>query len=416
MNENFLLVLLIAVIAVVGLLTFGRSRRAQAKPAPVPAQVDTAGIASPVQADTESTASPFQDVFEMIPDALFLLDGRGRIVRANGPAHKIAGLKKLEGRQFSALFELPALGPTKLDTFSEINLERGARSFSLRRAWTGPDSESASAHQLLIMRDVTSERQLDKNKRDFVTNASHELKTPLARMGLELASLRTCIGQDERMTESLIQKLDADIRLMRQIVTDLLDLAKIEAQTDQSEGRLVQLDQVVKEIIEEFREPALAAGVELETHADEIAVVGRGEQLILMVRNLVDNAIAHSSNGGTVTVEVLAGADPSEGQALIKVSDQGSGIPSADLERIFERFYRVDKGRSSRPESTGVGLAIVKHVVQNHGGRIIVESQLGRGSTFTVFLPLNREATESSLVENTKMKNPGADTQQEAPE
>lgn len=171
------------------------------------------------------------------------------------------------------------------------------------------------------------------------------------------------------------------VRLSR-IVADLLDLSRLESGSALDD--VVSLGAAAREEGQRLAETAERAGVALELLTDgEQPVRGSQRDLALLVRNLIDNAIRYSHRGAQVTIEV----DSNDDEATLRVSDTGIGIPSPDIPRIFERFYRVDRARSRETGGTGLGLAIVKHVVENHGGTIEVESELGRGTTFRIRLP-----------------------------
>ena len=171
------------------------------------------------------------------------------------------------------------------------------------------------------------------------------------------------------------------VRLSR-IVADLLDLSRLESGSSLDE--LVSLGDAVREEGQRLKETAEHARVTLEIVSEgEGPVRGSQRDLALLARNLIDNAIRYSHEGGEVVVQV----DSAGEEVTLRVSDKGIGIPSRDIDRIFERFYRVDRARSRETGGTGLGLAIVKHVVENHGGRLEVESELGRGTTFRASLP-----------------------------
>jgi signal transduction histidine kinase len=167
-------------------------------------------------------------------------------------------------------------------------------------------------------------------------------------------------------------------------VSDLLDLSRLEGGSDRDEH--VRLDAIAAEEVERLQDRAAAGGVTLETSADAVpSIPGSARDLALLVRNLVDNAVGYTQPGGAVRVEVHA---MPEGVRL-RVRDTGVGIPSREVPRIFERFYRVDRARSRDTGGTGLGLAIVKHVAENHGAEVGVQSELGAGTTFEVTFPLD---------------------------
>jgi signal transduction histidine kinase len=235
---------------------------------------------------------------------------------------------------------------------------------------------------LLVVRDVTEAKRLDAVRRDFVANASHELKTPVASIQAAAETIYSAALDDPAVIPRFAAQLEREAARLSRIVSDLLDLSRLEAGSDLEE--VVALDAIVRDEIERYAEPAAEAGVQLSVTADVTPKVhGSARDLALLVRNLVDNAIRYTRPGGRIGVELTE----DDGDAVLTVSDTGVGIPQRDLPRVFERFYRVDRARSRETGGTGLGLSIVRHVVENHAGRVSVESELGRGTRFEVRLP-----------------------------
>jgi two-component system sensor histidine kinase SenX3 len=248
------------------------------------------------------------------------------------------------------------------------------------RATAMPVGEDGSV--LLVIRDVTEARRIDEVRRDFVANASHELKTPAASIQAAAETIRSAAADDPSAVPRFAEQLERDAYRLSRIVADLLDLSRLETGSDLDDRP--RLDVIVREESRRFRETAASAGLTLSIDAPDVpAVRGSARDLSLLVRNLIDNAIRYTKPGGAVAVSVAAGDD----HVRLLVSDDGLGIPSRDLPRIFERFYRVDRARSRDTGGTGLGLAIVRHVTENHQGTVRVSSELGRGTTFEVRLP-----------------------------
>ncbi len=235
---------------------------------------------------------------------------------------------------------------------------------------------------LLVIRDVTEARRLEAVRRDFVANASHELKTPAASIQAAAETIRTASHDDPAVIPRFAAQLEREAVRLSRIVGDLLDLSRLESGSDLDEA--VALDAVLRDEGERFDSSAAEAGVALSVSAERVPRVrGSARDLALLVRNLVDNAIRYTRPGGRVDVAI--GSE--NGEVVLRIRDTGIGIPQRELPRIFERFYRVDRARSRETGGTGLGLSIVRHVVENHGGRIAVESELGRGTSFEVRLP-----------------------------
>jgi two-component system phosphate regulon sensor histidine kinase PhoR len=232
---------------------------------------------------------------------------------------------------------------------------------------------------LVVVRDVSGARRVEAMRRDFVADASHELKTPAASIQAAAETVERAVADDPVSAARFAARLRRDAIRLSRIVSDLLDLSRLETERPALEP--VRLDHVVSEEIERLR--ATADGVRIEAAVRPITVRGVRADLGLLLRNLLDNAVRYSPGGGPVRVRL----DEQNGRAVVEVEDDGIGIPRRDLPRIFERFYRVDRARSRETGGTGLGLSIARHVVEQHGGRIEAESELGQGSTFRVTLP-----------------------------
>jgi two-component system phosphate regulon sensor histidine kinase PhoR len=234
---------------------------------------------------------------------------------------------------------------------------------------------------LLVLRDVTATRRVEAIRRDFVADASHELKTPAASIHAAAETMERALQDDPVAAARFAAQLRQEAGRLARIVSDLLDLSRLES--EQPDLVPVRLDLVANEEVRRLEPVAQDAGVEVRLSATPVTVSGSAKDLSLLLGNLLENAVRHTPRGGSVRVEV----GTKERSAMVTVSDTGIGIPSRDLPRVFERFYRVDRDRSRATGGTGLGLSIARHVAQQHGGRIDAESELGRGSTFRVTLP-----------------------------
>jgi two-component system, OmpR family, sensor histidine kinase SenX3 len=220
-------------------------------------------------------------------------------------------------------------------------------------------------------------------RRDFVANISHELKTPVGALGL-LAE--TLLAEDEpEVARRLAERMLTEAFRVAHTIDDLLELSRIEGADDTSYVD-APVDQLIAEAVERVQGGADQRGISIDVESTPVplAVSGDRRQLVSAVYNLIDNAVKYSEDGSSV--EVRSGTD---GRWVeIAVRDHGVGIPQRDLERVFERFYRVDRARSRETGGTGLGLAIVRHVANNHAGEVRVDSREGEGSTFTLRLPI----------------------------
>jgi two-component system sensor histidine kinase SenX3 len=235
----------------------------------------------------------------------------------------------------------------------------------------------------VYVHDVSEVHRVDNVRRDFVANVSHELKTPIGALELLAETLTT--EDDPAVTRPLVERLAREAERLGRIVDDLLDLSIIETQ-EAVTSEILAIDAVVDEAVDRLRPSAMVAGIGLQVqHAsDGASLECDRRQVVSAVVNLLDNAVKYSESGRVVTIETERSGD----DVVVVVSDHGIGVPSRDLERIFERFYRVDQARSRDTGGTGLGLAIVRHVAQAHGGDVSVESVEGEGSTFRLRLPV----------------------------
>lgn len=263
--------------------------------------------------------------------------------------------------------------------------EAGSHEFTVhhpvRRDLRGTSVKLSDGRTLAVIQDDTERKRVESIRRDFVANASHELKTPVSAIMVTAETVQTALSEDPEGARKFANNLVREATRLSALVQDLLNLARLEkgrAQTTE-----VDLAGVVAAEVGEMRERIRDKGLDLHLNLDESAiVVGVEEDIALMVRNLLDNALSYTSRG-SITVDCRRAGDFYE----VSIADTGVGIPSSDLERIFERFYRVDKARSRDTGGTGLGLSIVRHVAESLNGEVEVTSELGRGSTFTVKLP-----------------------------
>ncbi len=236
---------------------------------------------------------------------------------------------------------------------------------------------------LLLAEDRTEAFRLDEVRRDFVANVSHELKTPIASVGL-LAEALVHAADEPEQVRRFANRLTTESARLGRLTQEIIELSRLQSQEAVAQPELVKIDAVVAAAVDQARIVADANHITIAVgKKSRSEVYGDERLLVVAVHNLIANAVNYSPDGSRVGV----GVRRNEGAVEITVTDQGVGIPEADLDRIFERFFRVDQARSRHTGGTGLGLAIVKHVVQNHGGDIRVWSQPGKGSTFTIRLP-----------------------------
>jgi two-component system, OmpR family, phosphate regulon sensor histidine kinase PhoR len=330
-------------------------------------------------------------IVDALDDGVLLLDGAGRLLVANPaarawfglaedlrpglPAKRVLGTAQIvELAERAAAAGAPVTGNLSL-VFPEYRT-LALRAFPL--ADRGP-----TGRIVVTMTDITQRRRLEVLRRDFVANASHELKTPVAAVRVLAETLLTALPDDPEAGRRFAERIGREAERLDALVRDLLDLSRVERGTLDVEP--VDLVGLAKEVVGGYADRAEERRVRLRAELQpDVAMRGDRAQLGLLLSNLVDNAVRHTPARGTVCVRLEAG----DSRAVLQVTDTGEGIPAGELPRVFERFYRVDKARARQTGGTGLGLAIVRHVAESHGGTVKVDSELGRGTTFTVTLPL----------------------------
>ncbi|MYS79890.1 sensor histidine kinase [Embleya scabrispora] len=244
---------------------------------------------------------------------------------------------------------------------------------------------------LLLVEDRTEARRVDAVRRDFVANVSHELKTPVGALSL-LAEAVMDASDDPEAIIRFAGRMQIESARLTNLVQELIDLSRVQNDHPLHHVGPVPLDELVAEAADRCRQAAESKQITLAIGGDrELIVPGDHNQLVMALGNLVENAVNYSPARTRVDIEVRAEAR----MAVITVSDQGLGIPQRDLDRIFERFYRVDPARSRATGGTGLGLSIVKHIAAGHGGEVTVRSLEGVGSTFTLVLPFKSSTSQS---------------------
>jgi len=325
-------------------------------------------------------------------DGVVVVDANGNEVMRNAAGERFHGARHADALVEDALRTLlaPALRGERAQR--ELQLFGPPREVLLVRTaplWRRNRVIGAVA----FVRDVSELRRVESVRRDFVANVSHELKTPIGALSLLAETM--AVGDDSPVNSQLADRVQREANRLGRIVDDLLDLSLIEAQ-ERPIREPVPVHVVLHEAAERVRGAADAVGIPLSVApvATDLVVAGDRSQLVSAVTNLLDNAVKYSEPGEPVEVD----ATVADGSICISVRDHGIGIPSRDLERIFERFYRVDRARSRATGGTGLGLSIVRHVAQAHGGDVTVESTEGEGSTFRLRVPLpsSKKLSEAS--------------------
>ena len=325
---------------------------------------------------------------DALPSGVVIADADGTILFKNAAARSISGVRHVDvlvDEAVDAMVRSAVKSESQHRRFDTAGSP--SRSFDIRTKKINNDRIVATVE------DVTEQSRIDTVRTDFVANLSHELKTPIGGIA---ALADTMIGEtDPQVIERLTARIvDESYRLSR-IVDDLLDLSRIEF-GGADDWEPVTVSDVINEVVARAQHEAVRTGVSIEAkNQPGVRVLGDRMQLVSALQNLVFNAIKYSGDGKKVIVDVQATTE----LVSIAVIDQGIGIAAKDHQRVFERFYRVDRARSRTTGGSGLGLSIVRHVVSNHGGTVSVVSEEGRGSTFTVVLPREMSsAVEPAVV------------------
>ena len=347
-------------------------------------------------------------VLSVLRSSAVLLDQSDRVVKASAAAHSFGIVR---GERLVAEELLHMARQVRRDgeiRQAELDLPRGP---------FGGETLAVSARVaplgtrlvLVLVEDRTETKRVDAVRRDFVANVSHELKTPVGALSL-LAEAVLGASDDPDAVRRFAGRMQSEAGRLSGLVQELIDLSRLQVDDPLSNAHPVGVDDVVLEALDRSRSLADTRAIELVAGGQTgLRVLGDEPQLVMALGNLVENAVNYSPSHTKVAIGVRRHGELVE----ISVSDQGIGIPERDLERIFERFYRVDPARSRATGGTGLGLSIVKHVASNHGGEVSVWSVEGSGSTFTLRLPVVVAAAGQGREPAAKPSEP-ADSVQEA--
>jgi two-component system, OmpR family, sensor histidine kinase SenX3 len=336
-------------------------------------------------------------VLEVLESAGVVLDPSNNVLKAS-PGALALGLVRQQALAHPELLDLVATVRRSGETVAdEIELARGPYGEGTVRLRVLV-ARLGTRFVLLLAEDRTEAHRLDEVRRDFVANISHELKTPIASVSLLAEALDSAADEPEQVRR-FAGRLSVEASRLAHITSEVIELSRLQARDALRPDVIVPIDEVVAAAVDQNRVVAAAKHVEIAVRAStKSEVYGDRALLVVAVHNLVSNAIAYSNDGGRVGVGAKVVGDTVE----IAVTDQGVGIEGDDLERIFERFYRVDQARSRNTGGSGLGLSIVKHTVQNHGGDVRAWSRPGRGSTFMIRLPL------AEVLRGSTPEQPGA--------
>ena len=336
-------------------------------------------------AEAAQMADRLAQALSASPDAIVVCDERGEVVHRSDAALAFDRARHGAALAEQAITEL--LGEALREGAAERNVDLYGppRRALLVRAIPLADADGLIGAVAVIV-DLSERQRLEAVRRDFVANVSHELKSPIGALGILAETMQG--EEDPDVSRRLADRMQLEAFRVARIIDDLLDLSRIESEEDPVREP-VAVRAVLALAADRIRPVAEHRGITIEVTepSQPITIIGDRRQLVSAVHNLLENAVKYSDENSTVEVAASMCQQPEHRTVEISVRDYGIGIPARDLERIFERFYRVDRARARDTGGTGLGLAIVRHVATNHGGQVRVSSHEGEGSTFTLQIP-----------------------------
>jgi two-component system, OmpR family, phosphate regulon sensor histidine kinase PhoR len=335
-----------------------------------------------------------------LPDAVIALDRSGVVVASNAAAReRTPALTRGTPLSFAlrnadiieAVRAAVASGDAqRVEFYERVPADRWSEAFVAPVAL--PETIAGRRDLVILtLHDLTPLKRVEEMRADFVANASHELRTPLASLSGFIETLQGPARDDKQARERFLDIMKAQATRMARLIEDLLSLSRIELKAHVRPEQQLDLVPIVRQVADGLQTLSRDRGVEVkvDTPAEPVVVRGDRDELIRVVENLVENALKYGASGQRVDISLRPDTD---GEAIVAVRDYGPGIAPEHLPRLTERFYRVDVVESRAQGGTGLGLALVKHILQRHRGRLAIESAPGKGATFTVRLPLDRPA------------------------
>jgi len=344
------------------------------------------------QQTTTDAKAQQQVLFNSMLEGLLLLDRNRRIYLANRAFKNLFGIKiELRGKTIMEalrVHELAALVERVEGEGQMFDYELKLPDLSERWLQVNAAAISNSAGEregtILVFHDLTRLKQLERTREEFVANVSHELRTPLSLIKGYVETLLDGARGNPEVAERFLKIIERNAQRLDLLIQDLLTISALEAGRVKLNLQTVELRPLVEKVLGDLKPPADNKNITLVNQLTGQVATADGNRLEQVLANLVDNAIKYGRTQGMVTV---GSGKTEDGKIEVFVQDDGPGIPPESLDRIFERFYRVDKARSREQGGTGLGLSIVKHIVQSHGGKVWVKSEAGKGATFCFTLP-----------------------------
>jgi two-component system, OmpR family, phosphate regulon sensor histidine kinase PhoR len=355
----------------------------------IAASGEEAPAPSPIAPPPEPPAEPaIGDVIQAVAEPLLVIAGN-RVEAANVPARELLG-QHILGEDVRVAIRHPAAAERLMNPEEAAGAPIYLVGLGTReQRWEMRVHPLGAGRSVVHLIDRTGSYAAERMRVDFVANASHELRTPLASLLGYVETLREDAGDDPAIRDRFLKIMFGEAQRMQRLIDDLISLSRIEAEKYRAPSESVDLADLIEEVTLELSGSPRAADLVTQI-ADVAPVRGDPTQLSQLLHNIIGNAMKYGREATPVTVSLAP-----EGDAMVRltVADEGEGIPTQHIPRLTERFYRVDSGRSRSLGGTGLGLAIVKHIVERHRGRLDIASEVGRGSTVTVLLPIQRPAS-----------------------
>jgi two-component system sensor histidine kinase VicK len=341
--------------------------------------------------EISSEKNKIETILKYMTDGIIAFNLDGEVIHANPAAKKMLGLDEINlgFNEFSEKYEL-GINLEELAFFEaainkETSVEINNKTIKMYFALF-TDEEQRAEGIIAVLQDITEQQKLENMRKEFVANVSHELRTPLTSIKSYTETLLDDGLEDVATAQRFLGVINSEADRMTRLVKDLLQLSRMDSQKMHFKMKVISFNDLVKNAVEKMQIEAKSKGQQLEcfTIGEIPEIKADRDRIEQVVINILSNSIKYTPENGRITVYI--GKTYSE--VYVKVSDTGLGIPESDVDRIFERFYRVDKARSREMGGTGLGLSIAKEIVEAHGGTITVSSEIGKGTDVTVKLPM----------------------------
>ncbi len=396
--STILLLLLLALLVAMQVWWQGKFRRAAAS-----ASGEIKNLQRRLADEAGERQAQQSAIFNSMVEGLLLLDERGRVQLANRAFKKlfeatdvVLGKTVLEVLRLHELAEMvESLGPNQLWQDRELKFPGAVERWLQVSAAIVLGGSGERQGTILVFHDLTRLKQLERTREDFVANVSHELRTPLSLIKGYAETLLDGAKDNPEVATKFLQTIDRNARRLDLLIQDLLTISALESGRVALNFQPVKLRPVVERSLADLKTQAAARKVTLTNDLPDLTAQADETRTEQVLSNLLENAVKYGREGGAV---IVGGRETDDGKLEMFVQDDGPGIPAAALERVFERFYRVDKARSREQGGTGLGLAIVKHIVQSHGGKVWAESEPGHGAKFFFTLPAFNSASSGCGV------------------